>query len=127
MPPKIKKLAEYIRDYEGKPGDRNYRNNNFINARFHFGGYMPKYGKVTQDKDGFAVFPTAEQGWAYSCNMLLAACKGQSGTFKPNMTMVQFFNVFAPTEDKNDPATYCKHVCAQMGIPITTQLKDLLV
>lgn len=134
MPPKITKLSTFIRDYEGKPGDRNYRNRNPINAKFHFGGYLPKYGKVTCDKDGFAVFPTYAQGWLYAQNMILNWAK----TVKADWTMTEFFqgkkdkktglpkNGFAPSSDNNEPIAYCANVCRGLGITPETTLGSLL-
>lgn len=122
MPPKITKLATYIRDYEGQPGDRNYRNNNPGNCRYHFGGYLPKYGKVTQDKDGFAIFPTYQQGWMYLQNMLLNWAK----TTRADWTILQLMESYAPTADNNNPTAYAANLEARLGVPAGTTLSELL-
>ena len=122
MPPKITKLAGFIRDYEGAPGDRNYRNSNPGNCRYHFGGYLPKYGKVTEDKDGFAVFPTYQQGWLYLQNMLLNWAK----TSRANWTILQLMQSYAPVSDGNDPIAYAHNISTRLGIDPSTKLSDLL-
>ena len=45
------KFALAIRDYEGVPGDRNYRNNNPGNCRYSSVGYLAKYEPVEKDAD----------------------------------------------------------------------------
>lgn len=122
MPHKILRLAILIRDYEGKEGDRNYRNNNPGNCRFHFGGYLSKYGNVKQDKDGFAIFPTYEQGWMYLQNMLLNWAK----TTRADWTVLQLMESYAPTADNNDPIAYAKYLTDHLGVDAETKLKDLL-
>lgn len=122
IPPKITKLAGLIRDYEGGPGDRNYRNNNPGNCRYHFGGYLFKYGKVTCDKDGFAVFASYEMGWLYLQNMLVSWAQGYRG----NHTVLQMMKEYAPTSDGNDPVAYAKYITEHLGVDAGTLLKDLL-
>jgi hypothetical protein len=122
IPPKITKLAGLIRDYEGKPGDRNYRNKNAGNCRFHYGGYLPKYGKVTCDKDGFAVFPTYDQGWLYLQNMLVAWAKGVYA----KETILQMMKRYAPESDNNNPESYAKYITQHLGVDSSVKLKDLL-
>lgn len=123
MPKKITKLAMLIRDYEGAPGNRNYRNNNPGNCRYHFGGYLPKYGNVTQDKDGFAIFPTYTQGWIYLQNMLMYWAKGA----KKDYTILEMMKEYAPAADNNDPVAYANYITEHIGLSADVQLKDLLV
>lgn len=122
MPSKIYKLATFIRDYEGKPGDRNYRNNNPGNVKYNPTGYLAKYGKVTKDKDGFAVFETYDLGWLYLCNMLLSWAKGAKGEW----TILRVMKTYAPSSDNNDPVAYANYVSRELGIPSSTKLKELL-
>jgi hypothetical protein len=122
MPTKITRLAECIRDYEGQPGDLNYRNNNPGNCRFNHGGYLPKYGKVVEDSRGFAIFPSYNQGWLYLQNMLLNWAK----TSKANYTILQLMKEYAPTADNNDPVAYSNNITSRMGLSANTKLKELL-
>lgn len=133
MPPKITKLATYIRDYEGKPGDLNYRNNNPGNCKFHFGGYLPKYGKVVEGERGFAKFQTYNLGWMYLQNLLLYWAKG----IKADWTILELMagkiqsngkrkGGYAPKEDDNDPEAYARNLEIRLGIPAGTKLSELL-
>ena len=122
MPPNIIKLATFIRDYEGKPGDRNFRNNNPGNCRWNPTGYRALYGKVKKDKDGFAIFPTYEQGWLYLCNMLLNWAKGG----RANWTIEKLMKSYAPASDGNFPENYAKYLADRLGIDPSTKLSDLL-
>jgi len=122
MPPKITKLAGLIRDYEGRPGDRNYRNKNPGNCRYHWGGYALKYGKVTQDKDGFAIFPTYEQGWIYLQNMLKSWAQGNRGEW----TILEVMKVYAPEADNNNPTAYAEFITKHLGVDASVKLKSLL-
>ena len=123
MPPKIIKLATLIRDYEGGPGDRNFRNKNPGNCRYFVGGYLKKYGVVAKDKDGFAIFETYELGWAYLCNML----KAWAGGSRANWTILRLMQSYAPKEDDNDPKAYADYITKHLGLSSETLLKDLLV
>lgn len=122
MPPKITKLANLIKDYEGGPGDRNFRNLNPGNCRFHHGGYLKKYGKVLEDKDGFAIFSSYDVGFAYLCNMLLNWAK----TSRKDWTIHQLMASYAPNSDGNDPVNYAKYLTARLGVDSGTLLGELL-
>jgi hypothetical protein len=121
MPPKITKLAECIRDFEGQPGDLNYRNKNPGNCKYT-GRYLAKYGIVKCDERGFAIFPTYEQGWLYLQNMLLGWAKGS----KKNYTVLELIKEYAPSSDNNDPFAYAKNISKRMGLSASTKLKELL-
>lgn len=111
-----------IRDFEGKPGDRNYKNRNPGNCRFYNGGYLPKYLPVLKDKDGFAIFPTYELGWEYLQNLVKTWVH-----LHPDWTILDFFNKYAPESDDNPTLRYAKYVASRCGVIHTTKLKDLFV
>ena len=123
MPPKIIKLAQLIAQYEGcGPKDRATRNKNPGNCRFYSGGYLKKYGNVTCDKDGFAVFPSMSQGWLYLENMLLNWAK----TTRADWTILQLMKSYAPTADGNNPVAYAAYLRRYLAVGQDTKLKDLL-
>ncbi len=110
-----------IRDYEGKPGDLNYQNNNPGNCVYSSVGYNPKYGNVKK-RGRFAVFPTYELGWLYLNNLVK-----QKATQHPNWTIYDYFALFhAPKSDGNDPVKYSRYVASGLGVPNTTILKDII-
>lgn len=108
-----------LRDFEGKPGDLNYRNNNPGNFRCSPVGYLPKYGDV-KCKNGFAVFPTYALGWEY----LLVSVKYRAHKH-PEWTILDFFSNYAPTSDGNSPIHYANNVAKRCGVSVNTKLGEL--
>ncbi len=122
MPPKKDMLATFctaIRDYEGQPGDLNYKNNNPGNFRCSPVGYLPKYGNV-RCVNHFAVFPSYELGWEY-----LEASVMHWASLHPTWTIFDFFSHYAPPSDNNPTLTYAANVAGKCGVPVSTRLKDL--
>lgn len=128
--PTLTNMCNAIRDYEGGPGDRNYRNHNPGNARFSRVGYLAIYEPVGKDKDGFAIFKDAETGWLYLNNLVK-----QKIHEHPNQTLFQFFagdkaleiEGYAPSSDGNNPTRYSQTVAANMGVDNSFVLANLLL
>lgn len=112
-----------IRDFEGKPGDLSYLNNNPGNCRCSPVGYLPKYGHVLC-VGGFAKFPSYELGWEYLQNLVF-----HRAVLHPNWTILDFFADpklgYAPPSDKNPSAQYAAFVAARCGVPVSTTLQAL--
>lgn len=117
---KLDVFCTAIRDFEGRPGDLNYRNNNPGNCRCSPVGYLPKYGNV-RCVNNFAVFPTYELGWEYLQNLVL-----QWASLHPNWTIIDFFTHYAPASDNNPTIAYAKNVAAKCGVSTFTTLRELL-
>ena len=123
MPPKknmLTVLATAFRDFEGQPGDLNYRNNNPGNYRCSPVGYLPKYGNV-KCVNKFAVFPTYELGWEYHCNSLM-----HWAHLHPTWTITQLVYHYAPPSDSNPTDSYVAHIAKACGVPASTTLQELL-
>lgn len=101
-----------IRDFEGKPGDLNYRNNNPGNIR----GVDGKFLK----------FKTMEEGMAYLKDYVTRACTGKHKAYSPKFTIIDFFNVYAPTGDNNNPGQYAKWVANRIGVDVSFKIQNLL-
>jgi hypothetical protein len=115
--------AKAIQENEGwYPGSRSYRNSNPGNFRF-----CGQYTAIGKDDKNFAIFPSYEVGFAHLKKVLTNACTGKSQVYKPEMTIAQFFSIYAPAFDFNDPTAYAKFVSSKLGLPITTPIKNLLV
>lgn len=108
-----------IRDFEGKPGDLNYRNNNPGNFRCSPVGYLAKYGNV-QCVNGFAKFPTYELGWLYLQNWVHLTAQ-----LHPKWTIRDFFYHYAPPADDNPTEAYAKSVASRCGVSVDTTLAAL--
>lgn len=102
-----------IQQYEGwYPGSKAYRNNNPGNIRAVDGSFL--------------VFPTYEKGFAYLKDYVTRACTGKHKAYQPTYNISQFFGVYAPTLDNNNPDKYAQFVADKIKLPITTQIKDLV-
>lgn len=113
------KFCTAIRDFEGKPGDLNYKNNNPGNARCSPVGYLPKYGFV-KCVNNFAVFSTYALGWEYLNNLVHFKAVSH-----PTWTILDFFNNYAPTSDNNPTKRYASFVAKRMGVSVNTKLNKL--
>lgn len=126
LPPKKPDMLETfclaIRDFEGKPGDANYRNNNPGNFKCSPVGYAAKYGKVRCSPGGFAIFPTYELGWLYLLNSVRNRAKKH-----PEWTIRDFFYNYAPPADHNPTEKYAQFVARRCGVAVDTRLADLFV
>lgn len=109
-----------LMNFEGKPGDLNYLNNNPGNVRCSPVGYLAKYGNV-KCVNRFAKFPTFELGWEY-----LLATVHHRAVLHPDWTILDFFQQWAPPSDNNPTHIYAQTVADKCGVPVTTTLKELL-
>ena len=116
-PSRLPEFFKCIAAYEGA----NPANNNPTNERYYFGGYLPKYGVVKESSGGFAMFETLEIGIEYD-----TTCLSEMVTNHPEWDFLDFFSVFAPTKDKNDPVLYAKTISSEMGVVVTSNVKTTL-
>ena len=110
-------LAGAIATFEGyfTPGSLAARNNNPGNLRTW--GNQPTSG-------GYAVFPTAEAGWA-------ALRRQVELNISRGLTLFEFFagkpgtyGGYAPAADQNQPATYAAFVGQRVGLPLDVPLNQ---
>ena len=118
----VYEFCKAIESMEGfYPGSRSYRNNNSGNLK-----YAGQKKAVGKDDKGFAIFPTYRDGFEALKNMIIYAASGKSKVYKPTFTFLQFFAIYAPSHDNNDPNNYANVVAKRLNMPVTTQIKDLL-
>lgn len=116
---KIDAWCEAIKKMEGSnsswnnPGNLEYRG-----QLYTLGGIGPN--------NRFAHFDTYEHGYAALKALLVRACTGQSSVYNPDMTLVEFYQKYAPSTDNNNPNHYAQFVADQIGCDITTKIKYLL-
>lgn len=115
--PTLEAVCTAMRDFEGGTNDANYRNNNPLNCKYYYGGYLPKYGKVGISPAGFAIFSSYAIGWMYSVNMIKNKIKNH-----PNWTLRDLISDHAPASDNNPVDVYTAYVAKRAGIT-----KDFLV
>lgn len=74
----------------------------------------------------FAKFDTYTNGYTYLKNMLINACTGKSKIYNPDMTLLQFYDIYSPASDGNDPVSYAAQVANAIGCTVGTQIKNLV-
>lgn len=121
---KINDWALAIQQFEGYyPGSRSYRNNNPGNIR-----YAGLYASMAKGKDtaGFCIFESYERGFSALVTLLTRAATGLSDVYKPEDTLLGFYEKYAPASDNNYPAGYANFVAGKIGVTASTKIKDLL-
>ncbi len=77
-------------------------------------------------KNGFCIFPTYELGYMALRNMFVRACTTGSASYKPTMTLYEFYAVYAPKSDNNNPVVYAETVAKYIGVDPNEQIKNLV-
>lgn len=101
--------ANAIQSFEGwYVGSRSYRNNNPGNLR---------YSSLQIGMDGgFAFFKDYDTGFLALRTLLINAATGKSTIYNPNMTLLDFYNKYAPSSDGNYPHAYAAYVAKKMDV-----------
>ncbi len=74
----------------------------------------------------FAKFNSYTDGYNYLKNLLIWACTGQTTLYNANGTLLDFYSVYAPKSDGNDPISYAAQVAKALGVEPTCIIKTLL-
>ena len=127
---KVDLFCEAIQKYEGyfepndeyPKGSRSWRNNSPGNLK-----YAKQTGSTGRDIGGFAIFKDYQAGWKALRHQIEIVCFGQSRVYSPNATVLQFFQRYAPSLDENNPKSYAEFVAQEVGILVSTKMKDLLL
>lgn len=117
---RIDRFCEAIMAYEGwKPGSHSYRTNNPGNLRCS--------PMALNTVDGYAVFDSFSTGWNALLRDITLKASGESRTtIRPTSSIREFFSVYAPSEDDNDPEKYAAYVIDRAKLPPDCTLGDLL-
>lgn len=119
--PTLEAVATAMRDFEGGTNDANYRNNNPLNCKFFYGGYLPMYEPVKISPSGFAIFKDYATGWLYGCSMLKSKIKHH-----PQWTLLDMITDHAPPSDNNPSLIYAKTVAKRVGVDISYKVINLV-
>jgi hypothetical protein len=122
------KAIEQFEDYV-LPGGR-YRNgklapNGSISYRNRNPGNV-RWSKYQISNNGYSIFKDYATGWKALLFQLQIAANGKSAVYRPDMNLRQFFEKYAPSLDDNYPEEYAAFVAKALGVPVSTQIKDLL-
>lgn len=112
-------IALAIQTFEGwGTGTRSFRNNNPGNLKY--ASWESSYGVTGKDAQGFAVFPSYDQGF----RALIALLKSKARN-NPNWTLLNLMNNYAPSSDNNNPTQYADFIAQQTGASSDTLLSDI--
>lgn len=118
----LNKWADAIQWYEGwYAGSRSYRNNNPGNIR-----YIGQKRATGKDSAGFCIFANYQDGRQELVDLLVRASSGKSSIYNPEMTLLEFYQKYAPSSDGNYPQTYAKAVAKRMGVSVDIKIKNIL-
>lgn len=76
-------------------------------------------------RGGFSYFSSYEEGFNALVHQLKIAIDGRSKVYKPTMTLLDFFNVYAPSSDGNFPRSYATFVAKRLGVTVDTVISTL--
>lgn len=98
-------IADAITQYEGwKAGSRSNRNRNPGNLR-------PSAAGQPVDAQGYRIFSTLADGYnALKADIASKLCGADKHGIGPRSTLNDFFKVYAPSADDNDPLKYAGFV-----------------
>ncbi len=113
----FQKFCDFIKGYEVA----NPVNNNPFNDRYYWGGYLPKYGIVKESPGGFAMFETLALGEMYGETIVREIVNKHS-----QWNFYNFFALYAPTKDHNNPVAYAEAGALYMSVEPTANLKNTL-
>lgn len=126
------KMARGIQEFEDYvlPGDK-YRDGSVapqgsLSYRHRNPGNLRWSPFEVSNKNNFSVFATYEEGWKALMHQLQIAADGRSSAYTPEMSILNFFEVYAPSSDNNYPSVYAQYVADSMGVPVETKLKELI-
>lgn len=121
---KLDLWCEAIKDMEGAQPEIN----NPGNIKYFPGLITSKKatGKKLIGKNVFCVYPDYATGYMVLRDLLLRAATGLSTSYRPDMTLQQFYHVYAPSSDLNNPDHYANFVAGRIGVPVTTKISELI-
>ncbi len=118
----LDKWADAIQHFEGWfPGSKSFRNNNPGNIR-----YIGQKRATGQDSTGFCIFASYADGRQELIDLLLRATSGKSTIYRPEMSLLQFYEKYAPSSDNNYPDVYAKAVAKMIGVSVSSRIVDIV-
>lgn len=134
--PMLEQWAKAIEKHEGfylpgtkspnyPSGSRSYRNNNPGNLRFT--KYTASLGANDgYDNKNFIRYKSYAIGFNALKQFLKDAATDQLMAYKGEMTLLEFYSVYAPSTDGNYPKGYATAVATDLKVGIDTKIKTLL-
>lgn len=126
MANRIEEWAKLIEKHEGfYKGSRSYRNNNSGNLRYT--SYSASLGENKgKDSGNFVIYKTYEIGFNALKQFLIDACMNRLRAYDSEMTLLQFYQRYAPSSDGNSPKNYATFIAKGLGASINTKIGTLI-
>jgi len=129
--PHIEVMCDAIQRFEGwfTPGENaKYPHGSISWRNMNPGNLRPAGQKgMIGEKGGFAVFSTYADGKEALRNQIKLAISGRSRVYRPDMTLLEFFQTYAPSSDNNYPEQYAKYVAGIMGVTYSFLIKNIKI
>lgn len=74
----------------------------------------------------FLVFPSYEAGFAYLKEYVKRVALNKHTAYPKNCTIEQFFAVYAPASDNNEPLSYALEVANKLKVGLIFRISDLI-
>lgn len=76
----------------------------------------------------FLRFKTREEGWQHLLDYLRRAATGRHLAYKKKgeTTLLEFFKIYAPAYDNNNPTNYARFVAKHIGVDTSEKIKNLV-
>lgn len=117
----IEKWADFAEKHEG------YGTPNAVTITKNFNPGALRWSPFQiASRNGFAVFKDYASGRKALIHQLTIACNGKSKVYNPEMDLYDFYEVYAPRSDKNDPIAYANAAIKYLGIPPRAKIKTFL-
>lgn len=129
--PNLLDFCNAIKSFEGwfppskdyPNGSTSWKNKNPGNIRCN--AILNRYATGVDPK-GFCVFSDEQRGFQALTAMVQGVINGTSTHYKPEMTLNQFFSVYAPSGDANDPLAYARFIGQKLSVdPAVFTIKQL--
>lgn len=101
--------------------DADPKNHNQFNIR-----YIGQKEAIGKSKSGFCIFPDDATGYKMGRDLFIRAASGGSKLYNPEGSLYDFYEVFAPSKDKNNPRQYAESVAHYIGVDPNVSIKTLL-
>ncbi|MBI2266188.1 MAG: hypothetical protein HYU64_13605, partial [Armatimonadetes bacterium] len=118
----LERFCLEIMKHEGwKPESRSVRNNNPGNLRYS--SHVPN----TPSDGGFVKFGSPQAGWEALVWDVRQKCLGNTVSgLTGKSSILDFFKVWAPSSDSNNPQQYAEVVASAFGLSVNARLEELL-
>ena len=84
-------------------------------------------GAIKSTDGKFLEFKTYEEGLNYLYNYIKRVIDGKHLAYSKGgeTTLLEFFEIYSPANDNNNPVAYCDFIANKLGVPVDIKIKEL--